>query len=71
MLGGKVGIIKANWIIVPIFFLSLLSACGGGDGWVTPFTMDWSVALGYINGDGFLDLAADKRLHQAPQSDSR
>ena len=51
------GIIKANWIIVPIFFLTLLSACGGGGGWDISFTMDWSVALGDINGDGLLDLA--------------
>jgi hypothetical protein len=53
-----VGIIKAKWIIVPIFFLSQLNACGGsGSGWDISFTMDWSVALGDFNGDGYLDLA--------------
>ncbi len=51
-------VIKGNWIIVPIFFLNMLTACGeDGIGHIDPFTMNTSVALGDLNGDGFLDLA--------------
>ncbi len=60
-------IIKAKWIVFPIIFLIILSNCGGGgSGSDVSFTMDESVALGDINGDGLLDLAVARTHISGP-----
>ena len=51
-----------KFIYVLFFILSLtVSACGGGEGGggeIPPFSLFYSVAVGDLNGDGLLDVAA-------------
>ena len=43
-------------IVVIVFVCVCLSACGGGDDVIPPFTLNDAVAVADLNGDGYLDV---------------